>query len=233
MRNVMLLFILIISQIIPNIVDAKVSLKTFEKWQEDYAVVLAGQKEGEYINFCSGTITNKGIITAAHCCAVAFQQKVDIFYSKSGEAYSPISKYELDIHGNDVCLITPKYKEYSPIKIADMPRADIGSHILKKDYINISKISLIYNKVDMTKFEIQNVWFISVWDDRTNISLFRGTGLPGMSGSGILDMKGNLVAVLTNGIFTDRGIKTGNKYIDFIEGIFGAATIESTQWSPR
>ncbi len=206
------------------------SIKKIHKFQDNFAIVLATlSNEGEYRNFCSGTITNIGIVTAGHCCAVGFANSWALFYSVDGAEYLPISKLEFDSQGFDMCVATPAFPIMSPISLADAPYENETAGTLKRDYWNISKISVIYNMTKLEAVEVQNVFLVSL--DYTDASkwLFSGFGMPGMSGSGVLDMNGRLVGVLTEGRFRDHPRARAD--IDsWIPNIFAVDLVNWTQW---
>jgi len=206
----------------------KTSLSTFKVYHDKYAVLIAASSNGVMKDFCSGTITNIGIVTAAHCCAVPFQNKINLFYSVDGETYKSTKSWETDQQGQDLCVLTPLFPEPSPVRVADLPHIAGSQWQNTRNYMNISKISLMYGGVDLIDYEIQNVYRLGVFEEDTSTTLFAGYGCPGMSGSGIFDMKGNLVGVLMLGIFKDNPDRN-----DFIPGIFGAALIEQSQWAPN
>lgn len=198
-----------------------VSLQTFRSYQQKYAVVISTSGT----NYCSGTITTIGIVTAAHCCPPSDEPVKTVSYSKDGINYSPISAVTIDANGTDMCVMTPKHMEYSHISIGHYERNETG-RVIKSDYINISKISLVHSRQDLEKHEVQNVDRIAMDDEDTRVDLFQGYGMPGMSGSAILNWKGQLVGVIVLGKFRDARK-------DFVPNLFGVAPIDLSQWGHR
>lgn len=203
----------------------KVGLKTIQDWQEKYTVVLVGPKGRE---FCSGGIVGDKIMTAAHCCAVMVWAEMegkklsDFGYSFDGVTKRPIASYHNDIRGNDICEITPTYPEISPIKQGEFLLAGDSQSTYEKDHWVINKITYIYDDPLLKFMELQRVYRIGFDEDDTRIVVMQGDGMPGTSGSLILNSRGEYVGNLIVGLGKDTGC--------CIPHVFGVSQIELTEW---
>lgn len=198
-----------------------VNLKTIQQWHDKYTVVLTEPSGKE---FCSGGVVGNVIMTAAHCCVpIMFSEHPEGFgYSFDGVETKAIRKVRIDSEGNDICEITPESPEHSPIQKGEMLHSDEERDQHDPVLWVINKITYIYDDPALSFMEIQKIHRISVWDDDTQHIIVQGEGIPGTSGSLILNRKGQYVGNLVIGLFNGEG--------GFIEHVFGVAVLELSEF---
>jgi len=220
----LVLFLVISLIAVRSYPQGKVSLKTIERWQQKYAIILMSPEDKKY---CSGGVVGSYIYTAAHCCAPLLWNGIQGFgYSFDGINKRIIHSFELDGRGNDICRITPVQRERSPIRPGTLIVVDPVHDVRDPALWLINKISYIYDDIALKHMEIQKVYRLSVFDQATQYTLVQGEAIPGTSGSLILNARGEYIGNLAIGLGTnDRNDR--NKWIPHV---FGISLLELTEW---
>lgn len=177
----------------------EIDISKVEAWQQKYTVVLTQAGDSE---FCSGGIVGNVIYTAAHCCAdmIMLGSVEGYSYSLDGINQRPIASVEMDSAGNDVCRVYPVDRISSPIRPGIIPHVDEVRDIHDRVLWLINKISYIYDDPELRKLEVQKVYRLAYSDEEPQYTYVQGDGMPGMSGSLILNRYGQYVGNLVIGL---------------------------------
>ena len=186
------LLIIITAVCVPVITLASPKPKTpikFFNAIDNIAVLYAGDSA-----FCSGvaikTPTGYGILTAGHCCGVYIVDGITPKYEIKGKFYetkSPIETNDMTLNNSDLCVIPTPFKHSSRLKAApEWEEMDIG--------ILISKFPEYKDRPDVL---VQETMVLGIWEKDYTRNYATGKYLAGMSGSPILNLKGDIIGIAT------------------------------------